>query len=72
MDSSNLIDKEDRTNIYSLNNQNDFFEEPVSSDAESQQNQGDQADIDWIDEAFMAMGGFGKLQKISYFMNTII
>ena len=25
-----------------------------------------------IDEAFMAMGGFGKLQKISYFMNTLI
>ena len=25
-----------------------------------------------IDEAFMAMGGFGKLQKISYFFNTMI
>lgn len=25
-----------------------------------------------IDEAFMAMGGFGKLQKISYLMNTMI
>ena len=25
-----------------------------------------------IDEAFMAMGGFGKLQKISYFFNTLM
>lgn len=28
--------------------------------------------MDLIDEAFMAMGGFGKLQKISYLMNTLI
>ena len=28
--------------------------------------------VDLIDEAFMAMGGFGKLQKISYFFNTLI
>jgi len=28
--------------------------------------------VDLIDEAFMAMGGFGKLQKISYVMNTLI
>lgn len=32
----------------------------------------DPENVDLIDEAFMAMGGFGKLQKISYFFNTLI
>lgn len=73
MESSSLIDKEDTSNQYSLNNnQNHFFEEPVSADDESDNSLAAVPDIDWIDEAFNAMGGFGKLQKISYLMNTVI
>ena len=31
----------------------------------------DGQEIDKIDEAFMAVGGFGKLQKFSYLMNSL-
>jgi hypothetical protein len=37
--------------------------EPASSDEEEK--------VDIVDKCFMEMGGFGRLQKISYVMNTL-
>ena len=57
-----------------------FFEEPISLQ-EDQAAGGDNVSstisssiddkIDLVDEAYMQMGGFGRLQKISYIANTL-
>jgi len=53
------------------NTQDQFFEEPISEKNE-ESTEDTVVEVDMIDAAFVAMGGFGKLQKISYAMNTAI
>lgn len=54
------------------NHQDKYFEEPVSSQGSEAETETDPEFIDMVDEAFNAMGGYGKLQKISYISNTLI
>jgi hypothetical protein len=54
--------------------QDALFEEPVSSSISSSvvtDSSENDEQTDFIDVAFMAMGGFGRLQKYSYVMNTL-
>ena len=54
------------------NNQDQFFEEPISESSEVATSISSATGevTDMIDAAFVAMGGFGRLQKLSFFFNT--
>ena len=69
------INPDTATNTQTNSHDSGTLDEPLVQPAEKQEAEDapeDPDNVDLIDEAFMAMGGFGKLQKISYFFNTLI